>query len=421
MTFTYWKVERYPKTDTSWSSTAIDIPDFYEPRITISYGEGKDTFEFKLQNFNGEWDNVWSVGDKVYVYYKANSSSLDSSDLRMIGVVTDLPNEHDGTKNFIRVVCRNFSETLMNALVFYDPSATGDTVPQYIEQALNSVGNFNQKFKVGWASTNPSVKRDGVTAFPTIYEPWFYKTALKLLEQYSQDSYTQDGNYYWYINTDNELVWLPRTDAVDYVFNSNSDIYKAMKIKKDTSKVVNFIIAKGGLDPKGNSITAYVPEPVSMGKHGFKFKLITLSATDENNLLQLDNSAAGVTSGEPITPSNYPSTTGWVATVTDYTGSPTITAGSRVNCSSWNEYVDAFRAEIKYRLKNQAKDYLAEYKYGKLMLDIEFSAGKGWDVGNIISVTIPEIGAENNKMRVKKIDFTPDGEVYTLEEDEGTV
>lgn len=418
MVYTTWKFERYARTgDSVWSSTAVDITDAYDPVVRMAIGEGRDTFEFKLQNFNGEWSNGWVIGDKLKIYYKVNSSSIESSDLLLQGIVVDIPFDVTGKQDFLRIKGNNYTETLMNALVFYDPGNSGQPIPGFLEGAINSIGLFNDDFKITWNASNPSVKSTG-DAFPTIYDKWFYKSALKLLENYSNNSETDDGNYYWYINESNELVWRRKTDSANFTFNTAINDYKGLKIKKDTKGIVNFIIAKGGIDPSGDAITVKRDDPVSRAKHGFKYKLITLSATAENDLIQQDKKALG--NNTPISPSNYPSTTGWVATATLDSG-PTMTPGSTVTVSSWTEYINAYRTEIKYRLGKQSKEYMDAHKYGKLQVELEFANGKGWGLGDVVQVTIPEIDADSKPMRVADIEYTMNSERYVLEEDEGTI
>lgn len=418
MTYTYWQIERYERTgDNVWSSTASNITDLYDPVVRMSIGEGKDTFEFKLQNFAGEWDGQsidggsgFNVGDKIKVYYKVNSSSVDSSDLLLQGIVTDIPYEVDGKNNFIRIKGNNYSETLMSALVFYAPPTGGLPLNEYLESALNSIALFNDDFKVTWNAGNPSVRSNG-SAFANITEKWFYKSALKLIEAYSGEEKTGDGNYYWFVDEDNSLVWRRKTDSVDFNFNTSSNEYKALKVKKDTKGIVNFVIAKGGVDVRGDSVTVKRDDPVSRAKHGFKYKLLTLDAETSQKMQDQDKLAAGIDADEPISSSNYPAVTGWVSEITNTT----------VASSSWSDYADNFREEIKYRLTEDAKAYILQHRYGKLQVELEFTNGKGWGLGNVVRVTIPEITATNKPMRVVDIEYTEDSERYVLEEDEGTI
>jgi len=404
MVYTTWKIEHYERTDDNvWSSTATEVTEAYDVVVRTRLGEGKDTFEFKITNFNSESDNFYEVGDKVVLFYKINvaSSSLVSSDVVMNGIVTDVPQEESAKNNYVRVTGNNYSESLMNALVFFSPTAN-TKLHTYLQEAINSIGIYNENFRVGWDSNNPTTKIGGAD-FPVVTERWYYKNMLKLLEKYSQDLYTEDGNYYWYVNVDNELVWQPKEQGVDYEFSTSVDEYKSLKIKKDLKGVVNFVIAKGGYSPNGKPITTRVDDPISRSKHGFKYHLMYDEKTYAEQLFQEDGlREEGADSNYPA---SYPHTPSWG-------GDP---------IASSTAYDAAFRVEVKSRLRTSARAFINERKNGKLMIELEFQPGKSWSIGNNVKVTIPQVGKTNNVMRVQDAEYTTTTERYTLIEDEGTV
>lgn len=421
-------MEREERTgDGTWSSTVEVIEDIYDPVVRTSLGEVKDTFEFKLQNFADRWSgqsfeggNGFNIGDKISIYYKTNTSSLSSSDLLMTGLITDVPYDVDATKNFVRVQGNNFSEILLNALVFYSPPAEGLTLPEFLEAAINSLSLLHDSIKVEWHPDNPTLKTDD-TAFHKVYDRWFYRSAIRLLNEYSSKVVTGDGNYYWYVDRDNKLVWGPKTDDVKHHFNSSTHEYKELKVKKDLNGVVNFVIAKGGLDPAGRAITKRRDDVVSRAKHGFKYKLITLSATADNDLRGQDFLyGTGFNKDNPISNNNYPSVTGWASTV-EKPSSPEMVPGEKVVIGSWKEYVDAYRAEIEARLTREAQEFIDARRYGRLQVELEFVNGKKWYIGDVISVTLPEINANNKFLRIISAEYTQDSERYVLQEDEGSI
>jgi len=366
----------------------------------MSLGDGKDTFSFKMTNHNGALDSYWNMGDKVTIYYTTNTSTITSDHIIMRGIVTNVPGEKKGNSDFIRVEGANYTESLMSALAFYHPPSAV-TVDSFLAAIVNSVAIYNDNFKVEWHSSNPTKKIDGATNFPTTEEKWNYKSVLKALEKYSGDSQTQDGNYYYYIDSDNKLVWAPKTDSIDYDFDDSTDSHTSLKTKNDTKGVVNFIIAKGGLDPAGNTITVRRDNAISRAKHGFKYKLLVSEKNQAKNLYEEDFPPNSNTS---YTSASYPFTAAWGESVT-----------------STSDYIDKFRIEIKQRLKDEADAYILEHKYGKLMTEISFSPGKGWSIGDVISTTIPSIDKVSNPMRVKESEYTNTGERFTLIEDEGTI
>jgi hypothetical protein len=389
----------------------------------MSLGTGKDTFSFKQNNFNHELDNYWRVGDKVVISYKTNTTSTDSSDVIMNGIVTAIPLQEASNNNVVSVNGNNYTESLMNALVFYAPSSA-TSLHTYMQEALNSINLFSANFKVLWSSTNPSTKSDG-SAFPTYSERWYYKNYLSLLEKYSMNKYTEDGDYFWYVDVDNNLVWQPKTNNVSGSF-STSDAFQSMSIKKDTSGIINFVICKGGLSPRGNPITVRVDDPISRVKNGFKYYLLIDENNTSKNLYGQDQLAGAGGSWDkalPISSANYPTTTGWNATinVTADGDVPAMTAGSPVVCASFKQYDNAVRQEVRAMLQDAGQNLINTYKNGKLSIDLTFAPGKGWSLGQVINVTIPGIGFVSKPLRVKSVEITDDNERYTLEEDVGTI
>lgn len=409
--FVFWKIELYSRkanSDYEWESIPTVLTSYYDPLLNVSIGDGKDTFSFKVVNTNGDYDNFFRVGDKVKIYRAYNTTTIDSSNLLMDGIIKALPVESDGTKDILRVEGANYTEMLMNAITFV--SADGLTIPEFLAQALTVVNNFNTNFSIGWSGTNPSLKRDNVTAFPVVTERWNYKSILKLLEKYSSDKFTNDGNYYFYINNANELVWTPRSSLSVATFNDSTDEYQKLSIKKDISGVVNFVIAKGQLSPGGRIISVKVDDPASRAKNGFKPKVIVSEANKVNELLQRD----GVnTNSNNRFPSDFssPFVTTWVSSIT----------GSTITCNSEDEYDDAIVSEVKFHLKAEARAYIDERKDGKKMIDITFNPNKDWGMGDVINVTIPRAEKSNNPMRIASVQYSTTSDTFSLEEDEGTV
>lgn len=418
--FVTWKIELYSRlssSDYEWESTPTVLNSYYDVLLSASIGDGKDTFSFKMLNNNGALDSYFNIGDKVSIYRAVNTTTIDSSNLLMSGIITDLPYTVDGSKNILTVKGANYTEMLMNAITFV--SAENLTIPEYLQQALNSVNAFNDNFKITWSSSNPSLNSND-QPFPVIDEKWNYKSLLLLLEKYSTSKYTLDGNYYFFINNINELVWAKRSDSSTDSFDSSTDNHKMLSIKKDLKGVVNFVIIKGKNSPGGKIISTRVDDPISRSKNGFKPKIIISQANKVSDLLQIDGINQNSYNGYPSDFSS-PFTTVWTCHV-NRPSNPTMDSGSTVTCNSDNEYDTAIVEEMKgYWLKQEGIAYINEYKNGKKMIDIEFIPGKSWGLGDVINCTIPQADKNNNPMRVSEVQYSTTGDVYTLIEDEGTL
>ena len=129
---------------------------------------------------------------------------------------------------------------------------------------------------------------------------------------------------------------------------------------------------------------------------------------------------------ENKTPASYPFTTTWKSSV-NRASNPTMYEGVSVTVSSLIEYNTAITLEVKARMTNDAKALLAERRFGKLKIAITFPSGKAtsakipWGLGDVVSVTLPQVDKENNNMRVEERELRTDEERYVLTEDEGTV
>lgn len=417
--FTKWNIDRFafdPFSGTHSSTVTETLTGFYDPIVRTALGESKDTFSFKMTNFNDTLDNHFLVGDKMVISHAVNTTDpLVSSDILMNGIITNVPDDVSGRSNIVRIEGNNYSETLVSAITFID--GNGLSLPAFLEQAIVGVGNFNPSFKVTWSASNPTLKSDG-SAFPSINEKWYNKSLLLLLERYSQNAFTKDGDYYWYVDSNNEVIWKRQEANPVQNYNSTTDAVKQQRIKKDKSSVINFIIAKGGIGPGGRPITIRADNAISRVRHGFKPHFIVSQNKYAQDLNELDMNKLSITTGS--FPTSFPFITAWDSSVTS-TDAPAATEGSPVTVADEDEYAFAIVREAKHLLRDEADAFLQERGNGKLMADISFAPGKGWVIGQVVNVTIPEIGKTNNPMRIQNAEYSNSGERYTLIEDEGTI
>lgn len=410
----WWKIERFERQgDNQWSSTPDVITTISNPHNIIvmdSLGDGKDTFQWKETNFDNELDSFYKIGDKVIISRKVDSSTFDSEDVVMTGIVQDVPYDVDGEKNIQTVKGGNYTELLMNAITFVTDE--GLRLNEYLEQALIRVNAYNNNFQVIWSGDNPTLKTDD-TQFPIVNEKWYNKSLMKLLEKYSTASNTEDTNYYFYVSRDNELIWKPRTNKIDYSFNSETNNnYTTLSISKNKDGVINFVINKGQTSPRGNIISIRYDDPVSRSKNGFKPYIMTSQANYVDEIRERN----GIEDGN--LPDSYPftvNTSGW------------LTKDSDFDVDSDKEYDDAVIAEVKFRLRRDARSFVRERRDGKIEVEVSFPPGTAipdsnqpWPLGAVVSVTIPQINKKNNIMRVDSRNITTSDETYVLIEDEGT-
>lgn len=401
MTTVYWKLEHAVSNGSTWNTATI-LTQYYDPTLTVSLGDGRDTFSFKVTNFNESFDNFFNVNDKVTISRKINSTSMASSDVLMIGTIQKAPQKDSRKGKVLVVEGTNFTETLMNANAFFDP--TGVVIPVAIDRGLTSVKVSNSKFGLDWDSTNnPSVKSDG-TAFPTVQEKWFNKSLKEFIQKYSSASATGDGAYYYYVSTENKLRWGPRTNAIaGRTFNSETDTYRSLQVIKDTKDVRNWLIIRCGIDPKGKAIQTYRYDLASINKHGRRSYILNNIANNAETLFAQDLASRNDTQASEMA---FPFTPAW---------------SGGTSYANFDDYVVALRQYAKDQGELAGDKFLEARAKGKLSLEIEFEPGKAWVLGDVVACTVPSLSSSAKNMRVVEIQYATDGDRFTLEEDVGSL
>lgn len=432
MSYITWKIERTPSLeDSGWDDgNEQEITNFKDIVLNTAIGDNRDSFQFNVKNFNDTYSNVFSSNDKITIYRVVNSDTATTDDILMVGTVKKVPSESDSKKNTLRVSGYNFSESVMSAIVFVDFSA-GLTIPQAIQAAINNAGDTNPNFKVTWNSSNPTVKQDG-SVFPTVYDKWFNKPLRSIIEKYSANAKTNDGDYFWYVNNNNEFIWRAKGNTSSGTFNDLVDNARIIKTDKNIDDVKNFFILKGGYGPNNKQIQTKSVDWSSVAKHGMKYKLIPSEVNTAKNLVGVDIIKSY---GTDQSPDGYPSlatsfTTAWTSNFTYTTKQYNISVvpGSTVTINEGSEesnkkaYAELIKEEITQRLLQEGEDLKRLYALGKREIDLQFRAGeKDWQLGSLIDVTLKEYGTGVVKMRVKEIQYTTTTDLFSLEEDEGTL
>jgi len=440
MSYVTWFIEYTPFIDNDWnSSDTINFTTFRNPIMSAKLGDSRDSFSMQVPNVRNMYDNYFNPNDKVAVFRAVNSSTKPDVPI-MIITLKDTPEDYSYNKKEIKIEGYNFSESVLSAVTYVD--VTNRQIPYAFKDALDDISQDNTNFSVTWNDDNPLVNTNG-DAFPTVNKKFFYAPLRKLIEEFSQNEQTLDGNYYWYVDNNNTLVWDSAYAFSEDSFNSSTDPYTTMKIGKDTSGIKNYFILKGGMDPVGHQITQPHINQTSVAKHGRKFMLV-VDATTQNTAKELlnqdlvdsydleDVQALAETFPKEIEDGTS-FTTSWVSNVGTTTTTKkygivmtngvnvTINEGSAA--SNKGAYVEVIRAEVKARLINRGEEIAYNLQYGKLQVDLSFKPGsKSWGLGDIITCTIGTIkDNEPTPMRVREIQYTSNGDTYSLEEDVGSL
>lgn len=425
MVFVQWKLEHTPFRDGDYvTGETADITDFFDPILEANLGDGRDMFKFKVQNNRGIYDDYFHIKDKVTVYRKVNSSSFTSDDIVMVAAIEKIPYKDSYNQNVLNIDCYNYSEAVMGAITFTD--ATTLKTDEAIQAALNVVSNFAPKFSVTWHPSNPTTTSTG-DPFPVVGERFFYQTLLKTLEKLSQDKYTGDGRYFWYVDNENYLVWKKDSDYSIDTFDTTVDAYRELSTKIDSSKIINYIIVKGGYLPNGNQVQWYVPDFASIAKNGYKYHIMVSENNTAEELVKDDIADENNTDAYPDLTTSFETTWLWNKASATVEGVSCV-EGSKVTINLGSEAANkaAYNVILKEvvieRIKKEALEILEVQSNGKFIIELDLLPGqKNWGLGTVVTVNVPQLGLTAKQLRVQEFQLTTDGDLYELEEDTGSV
>jgi len=423
MGYTTWKVDYEKKLSTGSYGTAETLSRYKDLIVTVNLGSKKDNFKFTSTNFNTNNDNKFNPNDRITISRVVNTDTVTTADTLMIGIIQDSPDNVTYNKDDSLVKGYNYSEAIANAAVFVD--AKNKTIPEALQLALVKAGGGS--LTVNWDSSNPSKKRDGTTDFPLVLEPWRNWTLNKILEQYSSDKYTDDDQYYWYITKENKLRWYSKFDSNfdrGKTFDLTSDSCLSFKSSKDISEVKNHIINKGGTTPSGNPVQYIYQDYSSINKHGRKYYFNISTDARVGTIIAEDmkKSWGDLWVATKKYPQSYSFTTTWLSSITATVEGVSMVKGSTVTVASDKEYNAVVREHVRQLLKEECISIINKTKYGKLKLDISFRAGeKDWILGETVEVTAAKTFDDKKVFRIVEIQYSTTTDMFSLEEDIGSV
>ncbi len=403
MSYKTFKVELYKRAGAGWSTTANNISGFFNPTVRTAINDKKDSFSFNILNNNNQYFGAGSTfenGDRIVISSAINTSTIASSDALIDGVILNVV-EDISTNNTLRIEGKNRTEMFLEGLCFVT-SSIQKTPPEILEASLNFYNAQNGNFHITWSATNPSVKSD-TTAFPTYYVADFYKPMNVVFERYSSNEYTQDGNYFYYINLANELVWA-QMSAVSVDTIEETDCQK-ISIGSKGDQIVNSLVVYCGQDAYSNGIRAYAFDWGSRGKNGAKWKPMTSTNDIATTLMDEEKrtNASDFDDDSSWFPksSSYPYTTSW-----------------GVSCADDDEYNAAIRAESKNRGLTRGQAYLNGRKDEVLSLKVTLPFTKSFSLGTVVTCNFPTYNLIGRGVRIHGIDYDSYSTTLILKEDD---
>lgn len=402
MAYITHKLELYKSNPTGgWSTTALEIEEFHNKSVIKNIGNKKDTFSFQVTNYanhlfiNGA---VFEKGDRVKIYqgFNKEKTALDITDILIDGIINDVEQTMNNS-NIVRISGKSRTEQLLEGLTFIDSGNSNWDIPTIIENSLNFHNNNNEFFQITYGS-NPTLTSKSL-AFPSYPVKTFYKPMYQTLELYLSDVYTGDGNYYYYVNDNNELIWRREEKASDF----NLDETECNNIKIAPNKqVINSVIIYCGYSPSGKRIRTQRFEISSRNKDGAKWKFLTETNVLANDIMLNERriNSSSFTSSSGLFPASYPYTT---------------TFG--VLCNNDGDFDDAIKDEAIKQGKIIGQKVIDQSGFGKLKATATIPFTRTYLQGSIFNCNFPTHNVNSLPLRAVEVQYTDFETILYFEQD----
>jgi len=421
------RVEVYKKTgEREWDSTPIVFENITNFKISFSLDK-KDTCNVDLHSSFDYTNNEQIFGDIDYddyvqIYAWNHSGDYTSDDLIFSGLVQKLPRKLDYSTGSVSFTLISKAEALFDVVipVVY---TTNKKFYEIVQVILNTLNNYAQasagdKRYLSLHPSNPTTKQDG-SDFPTISR-FIYgrQKAYDLINKLMTNQYTEDGDYFWYVDLDNRLVYQPRSIDVDGILDI-SEVY-SYNVNYDMD-IVNYLVIDIGYDCFGVGRNVFIWDSASLAKYGSKMKYIfdfrnTIELVIENEFrakYAVDSSAWEVDANNRRV-SNFPTDSALSAGYTFETITDGATPITVYNKQDFNEKIVEAAEQIG---KAIGMRILQRGANPKLNLTVTLPFTTSYTVGNLL-----QIGWLNNKrLRIYEVVYMPHRTQLKLKEDWVTV
>lgn len=329
------------QSNTANTITLAPASSFYFPAAPIS-GE----VNIELPEF--------TMGDILVFYgWKADNDytepALDGDKILFVGQVVAITQSAGDTGVQDTLKISNMSELLLKYRRAFKIFGTSiNTAPLAIRYIIDLVNASNQgTLQLTYDNSSiPLFKKDGVTPFKTITYIKDDKSAGDVVSELSTNTYTGDGDYFFYIipisPTVFKFYWKPITNTV----TSNlveGDAFTLINRSVDRAEVLSHVLVRAGLDARGRRISVRCAGSM---KEGTRARPVSVDISGEiienetiNKPTDWDTSAVS----DALYPLTYPYTTHVSVTPDEVLASPgkklvigTMTVNTK---GEWNSFL----------------------------------------------------------------------------------
>jgi len=398
--------------ETSWDSnySVIILSDLDE---TEGLEANRDQFRITLDNQKNNLTRTLEVDDRIEIYlYRGDSPT--SEDLVIDGLITEINYSlgSGGRKLVIRGA--NRTQELLGSLVLLTFTDNSKKPYEAIHEVISQVNNNNQASSPNHprhifydSSTVVETKSDG-SSFNNNNFIVNYKTAYEAIQQFSGDEYTGDGQYIFWIDSNNYLHWTYKSNQIPsgYTFSDNDGSIEGLEVTKGTWDVYNSIIIDVGRDCNGHGNHALEINTRSIIEAGAKWKFLDRSSITANLInaeFQADTSKWDVgDEGERL--DNYPKDSAYPYTMQfeeiDSNGQET---GSKWVVFDDNEFNRAIRVRARYEGKKIARNFINKHGELRYKAKIELNGTLDFEKGLLCQLTSKTANLTNQKLRIMEV------------------
>jgi len=371
MSFHGYKILHFgKKRDGSYKSTPTELSSIVSIGVSLQMGESADSFSFNLSNVDNYQYELLQIDDRVMIY-----GVIDSEETLLLdGLINGKTNTSNSNSKIVTISGLNLLEKMFNSLVSTTGESVTKTASYWIKNIIDQVNEFNSL-----GGTNRRILYSPTSIHETTLKVSYrkgFEKAFKLIEELSNDDYTGDGQYYYYLDENNYFYWQPLRKTISKELSVGQDI-KTHKTQQGMYDVVNYIIMNCGKSPYGSTILQMGYDNQSITKYGWKVKLVTRESIANEMINKDRRSKPNLWDEDKAFPNIYPYIPSWKDAETGV-----ISSNSDYN----KEFVKAAqRIAIKEINGLLSKSVGATYK-----VNVSVNPSFDYALGELCTLTIPD-------------------------------
>lgn len=397
------QVQRFAKlSEQTWATTSSNL-NVASVDITTSLQANKDSFRITLQNQNKDITGQVGFDDRIKISLFTGASPT-SSDIVIDGIVTEI--DTDLTSGGRKIVIRgaNRTQELLSNLVLVREVDETKNVSDIITQVLNQVNNQNvangagdQRHITFDSSTIAQTKSDS-SAFPNKVFISNYKSAYDFIEQISDDEYTGDGQYIFYLDSTNTFYWIKKTSVAfsGLTLTEGIDI-ETLSVKKGKFNIFNSVIMDVGKDAYGNGNHLLQINTVSILQTGAKWKFLDESTISANLLIAEKNAnPSSFTDADNFPTSyNYSLQFQWDSDGDGIVDTNVVTSDA--------DYNKAIRQQARILGRQRAQSFLTLHGDVSIKATVQINGTVSYGTTQVVQLTSPTANLTSKELRIQQV------------------